>query len=144
MQRSFMPVCQVNKTMRPRIILPLILAIVFVCVACRKDKDVLSDCEQLKAAITSTDKEIVRKEINALISQLPARQHTAENLAKLVSSIGQQCQVNATVLCYACIKTLPEQSEIRISVVAGAQSTSKTIDITSNEGGNMTFVNIHE
>lgn len=132
--------------MRPRIILTVILAAALSTVACRKDKETpntWADCTQLKAGIAAADKEAVRAVINALISQLPNRQHTPENLAQLVARIGNQCQVTATVFCYACIYTLPAQSEINVKLV-GSNAISKVIDISEDKNKDMIFVNMHE
>ena len=130
--------------MRIHAILLIVLAGVFTLSACRKDKD--SRCQDLSVGITSGDKEAVKKEINAIINTLPlsSRKHTNENLVKLVSAINRQCQITASKLCYGCIKTLPEQSEIRISTTGVGATVHKTIDITADKDGNMIFGNMHE
>ncbi len=127
--------------MRFPIILTIILTGVLTSVACHKDK-VESDCQQLSTGIASDNKEAVNEVITNLISQLPGQAHTADNLAKLVNSIGQKCEITATVLCYGCIKTLPKQSEIRV-IITGSNST-KVLDISEDSNGNMIFGSMHE
>jgi hypothetical protein len=131
--------------MRSNTLLLIVLAGLFTLCACRKDKDARPTCEDLKVGIASDDREAVKKVINILINKLPpaSQKHTSENLAKLTSAIGQQCQVTATVLCFACIDTLPQQSEIRISLTGPGFTVVKVIDISSDKDDNMIFANMH-
>lgn len=130
--------------MRPLILLSILFTGMLISLACRRDKDVTPSCEQLQAAIISDDREAAREAINTLINQLPARTHTAENLAKLADLIGRQCSSNGEVICFKCIKTLPEESEIRVTTTAGGQPVQRVIDIDDNAGGDMKFVNMHD
>jgi hypothetical protein len=105
--------------MRNLIIALLLLAGLPFLTACSKDGDRPPDCQQLKDGVISLNKEEVKLEITAFINSLPAKTHTQLNLQRLVDAINSRCGNTASVLCYACIDTLPEQSEIRLSYSSG-------------------------
>jgi hypothetical protein len=131
--------------MRARIIPAVILAIILTSVACRRDKDSTApDCQQLKTAIATGDKVAVREEIDELISRLPDRKHIRANLEALVASMNQQCQITTTTLCYACIYTLPAQSEISVKVNDNGTTLTRVLDISEDTNGNMIGGNMHE
>ncbi len=131
--------------MRARTIPAVILAIILISVACRKDKDSATpDCQQLKTAIAADDKVAVREEIDELISKLSDRKHTRANLEALVAAMNQQCQITTTTLCYVCIYTLPAQSEIGVVVNNNGSTLTRVLDISEDQHGNMIGGNMHE
>lgn len=67
-----------------------------------------------------------------------------ENLFILADELNSQnpC-LTAEVLCYACVKTLPPQSELIITVNDGAGFITKVIDVVTPEEETMFFVGIH-
>ncbi|MEQ1800097.1 MAG: hypothetical protein ABL872_19230 [Lacibacter sp.] len=99
---------------------------------------------QLSAAITANDVEQTKKGISNFINNLPSAAYTSQNIDKLTSTISGQCIITATVLCFDCIKTLPSQSEIRLSVVSGSTTVIKIIDITYTPDNRMKFRNMHD
>jgi hypothetical protein len=101
-------------------------------------------CQQLEHGITTGNIEEVKTVINAFIAGLPSQTYTEENLNKLVSAIGQQCGTSVTLFCFDCIKTLPSQSEIRISYWDSDGPVGKTIDINYTASNKMAFNNMHE
>ena len=84
--------------------------------------------------------------VTTAISSLPSKAHTQQNLQALASALSNKCGLTAKVLCYSCIYTLPEQSEIRISIPDGINIVNKTIDISSTSISNKTmkFVGMHD
>jgi hypothetical protein len=58
--------------------------------------------------------------------------------------LSNKCSLPANVLCFRCIQTLPEQSEMRISFLSGSTRLSKTIDISYPADGLMKVVGVHD
>ena len=119
----------------------LFLSVLFL--GCKKQRTE-KDCIQLSAAIAANNIEQVKTIITGYISKLPSATYTEQNLTQLTASISGQCAITASVLCFDCIKTLPSQSEIRLSVVSGGLTITKTIDITYTPDKKMKFWNMHE
>lgn len=90
------------------------------------------------------DKSRVKLAIEATLSKLPSKQHTEENLEILTARIRESCGVDAGVYCYACIKTLPEMSEIFVKFVIDQVQYYGVIDISHDQNNRMIFVNLHD
>ena len=121
------------------------LFIVLVALMAGCTKDLAPDqCQELKQAIVVNDVEKVKMKITEAITGLPAPEHTEQNLNTLATVISAKCGLAAKVLCFGCIKTLPEQSEIRVSFVYSGSVISKTIDISYSPDNKIRFVNLHE
>lgn len=130
--------------MRNLIITLLVLAGLPFLSACSKDSNRLPDCQQLKEGVISLDKEKVKQEITAFINNLPVKTHTQLNLQRLVDAINSRCGNTATLVCYACIKTLPEESEIVLRYPVPGGIAHQVIDISSDKEQKMIFINMHE
>jgi hypothetical protein len=122
----------------------IVIAMFFLLPACKKEKIVTADCQQLQNGITTDNKEEVKKVINAFIASLPSQTYTEQNLNALVNVINGKCGETAALLCFDCIQTLPSQTEIRISYAGITGPVAKTIDIIYTATNTMTFSNIHE
>ena len=122
----------------------------FVCflfiAGCEKEQAINSGCEELQSALVNADETKIKQAITEAINSLPSKAHTEQNLTALTLTLSHQCGVTAKVLCFRCIKTLPEQSEIRISATDGTGVVNKTIDISAISIGDerMKFVNMHD
>ncbi|MEP7371781.1 MAG: hypothetical protein ABI675_00245 [Chitinophagaceae bacterium] len=103
-----------------------------------------ADCQKLEHGITTGNIEEVETVINAFIASLPSQTYTEENLNKLVTAIGEQCGTSVTLFCFDCIKTLPSQSEIKISYFGTDGPVEKTIDLNYTTSNKMAFNNMHE
>lgn len=90
--------------------LKILLLLLFI--ACKKDST--NNCNDLSEAISQNDVQTVKKIVDEHINRLVIKDHTEENLQRLVTSL-QQCGVAAELACYACVKTLPFQSEIKLA-----------------------------
>ena len=121
----------------------LILFCVQLIYSCKKS-NVSGNCESLKDAILNNDVAKTGALVNNFIDQLRNKTYTEPNLTALVQKISSQCNVTGEVLCFDCIKTLPSQSEIRITINSGGTVVSKTIDISYSATNNMTFQNMHD
>ena len=122
----------------------LILFSLLALFACKKDKIVIADCRQLQNGITTANKEEVKNVINKFINSLPSQNYTEKNMNKLVNAIGQQCGASVAMLGFDWIKTLPSQTEIRISYSGTGTPVKKIIDITYTEDNKMIFQNLHD
>ncbi|MEI9910965.1 MAG: hypothetical protein WDO71_15605 [Bacteroidota bacterium] len=120
------------------------MAGLLILAACKKEKIDQADCQRLQNGITTANKEEVKSVITKFISSLPSQTYSEQNLNKLVSIIRQQCGTGATVLCFDCIKTLPSQSEIRISYFGTAGPVEMTVDISYTISNKMVFLNMHD
>lgn len=99
--------------MAPQRLATVIAFLLLFATGCSKENLRKEDCEKLRQGIVANNIDEVRNEINGFIANLPSDNNTLENLDKLAQAISSQCRITATVLCFGCIKTLPEQSEIR-------------------------------
>jgi hypothetical protein len=86
----------------------------------------------------------MKTEINSLCEQIatapsPGGIQTASQQQDELVKMLNTC-VNAESLCYFCIETLPEQSEIKIT----AENVSRIIDISYTANQKLEFVNMHD
>jgi hypothetical protein len=113
---------------------------------CEKEEVKNTQCKELQAIFLSGNETKIKQAITEAINSLPYRDHTQQNLTALASALTNECGITTKILCFKCIKTLPEQSEIRLSVTDGANILNKTIDIcaTSITNPTMKFVAMHD
>ena len=114
-----------------------------IIMGCKKDIS-KKECQQLKEALQSDNTEAAKTIITHFINNLPSKNYTQQNLDKLAASLSGECTLTARVLCFSCIKTLPEQTEIRISAIIQGTQLYKTIDISYSPGNMIEFVNMHD
>jgi hypothetical protein len=127
-----------------RIITFILLVAVFG--GCDKDiTPVSADCNEFKSALFQGDKEKVRGIINRFIVQSSSLTHTADNLEKLATYISRSCDVKASIGCFACIKTLPEMSEIIVRFHQDAHEETRVIDLSTGDNDDkMIFISLHQ
>lgn len=108
------------------------------------------DCGQVILGLVDLDGDLLGAEMDQLAKDLDPDPSTAdpnghaENLDILVNRINTQCpELSAEVRCYACIETLPLQSEIVISLDSAGVEVFRIIDMFSNDDGPMTFREVH-
>jgi hypothetical protein len=119
-----------------------ILLLLVVC-SCKKES-VSNDCQKLINGMSSNNNEDVKTAVTGFIRRLPSTIYTSDNLTRLVQSISGSCSIGAETICFDCIKTLPSESEIRLSYSSGTSQVQKTIDISYDTNNQMKFVNMHE
>ena len=66
------------------------------------------------------------------------------NMNIFISRLKDDCGLEAEMFCYACIETLPLQTEIIVQVETKDTLVSRTIDILTRNDGNLVVANIHE
>jgi hypothetical protein len=96
------------------------------------------------------DSEVLTVQINYLLNDLEPESSTTDglghgdNLEILIDRMTTQCDsIEAEILCYACIKTLPAQSEIAVHIDSAGTYLSRTIDILTPDDGAMTYFANH-
>ncbi|MEP6647133.1 MAG: hypothetical protein ABJC12_08580 [Saprospiraceae bacterium] len=67
-----------------------------------------------------------------------------QNLDSFVAKLNSICDLEGTVICYACVKTFPAQSEIRVHTNYAGSSFERIIDISTPASQIMTIINVHE
>jgi hypothetical protein len=121
----------------------LSFSVMLLLISCRKDDT--CNGNSIKQAIIEDNKELMRGEINKLCAGIEVVRTTNDpdgltnSLDKLVAKINTFGNVKAEILCYYCIQTLPEQSEIKVTV----NSTSRVLDISYSADKKLLFVNMH-
>jgi hypothetical protein len=125
-------------------LLTILLISILVCTGCKKEDLTTRDCKNIKTALVNNDIDQMRKEINSLceeIASTPAvgsMRTPTQFQDELVKALNK-CLL-AENLCYFCIQTLPEQSEIRIS----ADGVSRILDISyNNSNQKLEFRSMH-
>jgi hypothetical protein len=125
-------------------LLTILLISILVCTGCKKEDLTTRDCKNIKTALVNNDIDQMRKEINSLceeIASTPAiggMRTPIQFQDELVKALNK-CLL-AENLCYFCIQTLPEQSEIRIS----ADGVSRILDISyNNSNQKLEFRSMH-
>lgn len=116
------------------------------------DKDDNFTCVDIKDGLTKLEPEQVQvaNYINALLSPLlpnpTAEDPTGhrENLNTFASLMGQDCDLDVLVECYACIETFPVQSHVLVKLDSAGMIVNRTLDIRTPADTVMTLVNIHE
>ena len=120
-------------------------------VSCEKPEETpTADCSQLKWGLMMRDSEVLTVQINYLLNDLEPESSTTDglghgdNLEILIDRMTTQCDsIEAEILCYACIKTLPAQSEIAVHIDSAGTYLSRTIDILTPGDGAMTYFANH-
>jgi hypothetical protein len=129
----------------------LLLFISTAWISCKKQQsDAVMDCDQFKQGIVANSEDRVKAEIEKLCQDLfPVVSATDEwghsnNFVKLAQRISQQCGIDADADCYACIKTLPPQTEIVVSFMNNGVQVKKTLDITTSATSRLAFLKMHD
>lgn len=109
------------------------------------------DCDKLKDGIINMDSKTVKSEIDKLVIDLEPSKTASDNIGHkenidlLIKRMNTQCaNISAELICYACIKTNPPQSEILVTTDSIDTVISRVIDILTPEAATLDFVRIHE
>lgn len=112
--------------------------------SCRKDTD-CQEAQELKLAMKQNDVNAAGVAITKAIASLPSKTYNQQNIQALVADINSKCSMSASMLCFSCIKTLPEQTEIRVTFIDGNATVTKTFDISYRlNNPNIIFVSMHD
>ncbi|MCB0630451.1 MAG: hypothetical protein R2824_00715 [Saprospiraceae bacterium] len=128
----------------------LFLAVVLSYTACSKDTFNIN-CGTFQTDLIDRNEDGLRTHINQFTQDLfpdPTPDDSlghAENLRILVRRIKDQCSsLDADIGCYACIETLPLQSEIVILLDSAGVQVLRIIDITTPEGDKLSYSSVHQ
>ena len=117
----------------------LVIAIfTFLLAGCRKETLNNDGCNGIRQGIITNDITLLNNSLADLLTTF-----SNENLDKLAQNIFIRCNINAIVICYSCIYTLPAQSEIRVTFSEGGNPVQKVLDISSAPGTAMKILNVH-
>lgn len=119
--------------------------------ACEKDKVGNLDCLNFQTGIVERNEAVISDEIEKLtpdLEPLPTPEdligHMA-NLNTLVDRINYDCEeINASILCYACIETYPLQSEIEVEFNYENTTIRIILDIITSESDILRYGGMHE
>ncbi|MBD0331498.1 MAG: hypothetical protein ICV66_02475 [Chitinophagaceae bacterium] len=118
----------------------LIISAFYMVPACSKDLS-SRNCEELKNAIIENNNDKVKSEVQKICS---AWVYSQQNLNFLADTISSQCDINAIVLCFECIDTLPPITELKLSFTVSGALKSKMIDVSYTSGNEIKVVAVHD
>ena len=108
------------------------------------------DSKNLQNGIINNNSEIVCTEITKLLLDLKAKPSKEDkfgqedNMNSLIYRINTNCdKVTAELICYACIKTLPPQSELKLSTDSSGVEVAIVLDILTPDDDILSCVRIH-
>jgi len=123
---------------------------------CQKSVDALNgwnqpDCDNLKKGIIEVNSDIVTTEVNKLLSDMKPdpsdkdRRGHFKNITTLIERINSNCdEITSELFCYACIETLPPQSEIILTVDSSGNSIMRIIDILTPADDKLQCLRVHK
>jgi hypothetical protein len=108
------------------------------------------DCESLTNGLLVCSIEQVKTEMDKVTEDLfpePTDNDQIgqrENINLLIERLNSQCAtIEAKLKCYACVKTLPAQSEIAVSLDSLGVKVEKVLDISTPDDEKLAFIRIH-
>jgi hypothetical protein len=109
------------------------------------------NCDNLTDGLINLDSKMLCSEISKLMSDLHPSTSSddkfghRENLNLLIERINNSCEnVSAELLCYACIETLPPQSEIKLSTDSSGVEIGRILDILTPEDNVLSCIRLHK
>ena len=137
--------------MRTNIFLLLIVFLLFLISCEKEDKIVNPDCANFTEALIYLNSDSVKKVIDKLTIDLNPdvkeddNWGQRENISLLIERLNSQCEnISANLSCYACIYTLPPQSEIIISIDSARVQIKRVVDILTPKDNILKYMNVHE
>ena len=127
-------------------LLSILITITTVC--CVKEKsEPKINCSLLLAAFQENDNMRIKSEIDAYLSDLIPEPSSSEieghkeNTIHLVSELNKCPDIEAELICYACLYSYPSQSVILVSFNRNGKKIVELMNIKNSE--KMEFVGIH-
>lgn len=127
--------------------LTFLTMLVILFSSCERDNGFTDFCD----AVVLDEDTYIREYLDEILEDLDTPEPSAidpfgheRNLIEFVVQLNDNNDcMTASILCYACIETFPNQSEILINVIDGGVSVSKIIDISTPAGSDMYFAAMH-
>lgn len=108
------------------------------------------DSKNLQNGMINFNSEIVCTEITKLLLDLKAKPSKEdkfgqeENMNSLIYRINTNCdKVTAELICYACIETLPPQSELKLLTDSSGVEVARVLDVLTPDDDILSCVRIH-
>lgn len=92
-------------------------------------------CDELQADMVAFNAEAVKSTLNPWLSgNLPVPTNEdpighQQNLENFVDRLNDDCGLEASIVCYACIETYPPQSEVRVMIDSSGLTVVRVLDI---------------
>ncbi|HCE56520.1 MAG TPA: hypothetical protein DER09_01685 [Prolixibacteraceae bacterium] len=129
----------------------VLLSSLFLISCDKEDKIVKPDCETFAEALIFLKSDSIKEVIDILTVDLnPVIKEDdtwgqKENINLLIERLNAQCEnISASLGCYACILTLPPQSEIILTTDSAGVEIKRVIDILTPKDVIPKYVNVHE
>lgn len=117
----------------------------------KEDKIANPDCQTFAEALVFLKSDSIKEVIDILTVDLnPVIKEDdtwgqKENINLLIERLNAQCEnISVSLGCYACILTLPPQSEIIITADSAGVEIKRVIDILTPKDDIPKYVNVHE
>lgn len=125
----------------------LLASVLFL--SCRKDREGVNNfsCDGVARALTNGNVQNLRDILEPMMSSFEAVTSEDQAQAQLMAVVEflDECpNLEASLLCFECIHSLPPQSEISVKITTGVTSVIKIIDISRDNTGKFRVVAIHE
>jgi hypothetical protein len=135
--------------MKMRLLFFVIFVIFFI--SCDKaDTQIKIDWNDLKIGIINRDKFLIDNELSKLLTNTNPKPTDddkigqSDNINKLINTMNTSSVITSELICYACIKTYPAQSEIKIFTDSSGIKITRIIDLKTPNDDRLRFVNIHD
>ncbi len=118
-------------------------------ISCEKQEDVKSiNCENFVEGLTNEDDEVIEKELAEILEEMQSVPtdddpfgHEA-NFNKILNYIRECSELTAKIDCYACIETLPVQTEIIITIGSDTENVF-ILDFYTPEDDKISYNRMH-
>lgn len=122
----------------------LIVSVVLVLLSCKQEEET---CESLRANLISLNVSEVKGELDVWLGELSPDQGDPDvhfqNLESFVDRLENDCMLEGSIVCFACIETYPPQSEIKVILDSAGHQTHRILDVLTPSDSVMTIRDIH-
>jgi len=136
--------------MRNLIFISSVISSIFIF-SCNKESEIVSiDCGLLTQGLSSSNNEQVKIEIDKVTADLFSESTESdelgqnENIDLLIERLNSHCEsIEASLVCYACIRTLIPQSEISIKFDSSSVEIERILDIRTPDDDILSYIRMH-
>ena len=126
----------------------IIMITLFGLIGCEKQE--INNPEDICEYIYNENNSLIQEEIARLTLDLLPKPSDddkwgqSENLDILVERLNKYNCIVATKVCYACIYTLPPQSEVKLAVTYNREIITKIMDLLTDDEEPMKYLRLHD